>query len=457
MGLPMSSEVVIEVHRLFKSYLIFEKPSHRLWQMLFRGRKNFYREHPVLKGVSFSVHRGETVGLIGRNGSGKSTLLQILCGVLEANAGSCEVKGRVAALLELGAGFNPEFTGRENIFMSGHIFGLTPKQIEERYLQIVEFADIGEYVLQPVKTYSSGMFMRLAFAVIAHVDADILVIDEALAVGDAYFVQKCMRYLRRFKESGGTLLFVSHDSSAVTALCDRAIWLHDGHVRVDAGPKQVTQAYLADMYHSVQGGRLDGVGQAARVKSESSAKEDFVDARRDLVLASNLRNDLEVKVFDSHAEAFGKGGATITSVRFLNEDGNALQWMVGGELVSLLVDVDVLRPIGNVIVGFLLKNKQGQSLFGDNTYLTYAGESLIGEVGEKLTAAFEFRMPILPAGEYAVSVAVSDGSQSSHVIHQWIHEALIVSSHASQVSTGLMGIPMKRIEVRRHADDSVDA
>lgn len=453
----MSSEVAIEVHQLFKSYLIFEKPSHRLWQMLFRGRKNFYREHPVLKGVSFCVRRGETVGLIGRNGSGKSTLLQILCGVLEANAGSCEVKGRVAALLELGAGFNPEFTGRENIFMSGQIFGLTQEQIEARYQQIVEFADIGEYVLQPVKTYSSGMFMRLAFAVIAHVDADILVVDEALAVGDAYFVQKCMRYLRRFKEGGGTLLFVSHDSSAVTALCDRAIWLHDGHVRVDAGPKQVTQAYLADMYHSVQGGRLEGIGQNARAKSENSAEEDFVDARRDLVLASNLRNDLEVKSFDSNSEAFGKGGAAITSVRFLNEEGSALQWMVGGELVSLLVDVDVLRPIGNVIVGFLLKNKQGQSLFGDNTYLTYAGESLIGEVGERLTAEFEFRMPILPAGEYAVSVAVSDGSQSSHIIHQWIHEALIVSSHASQVSTGLVGIPMKRIEISRHAGGSVDA
>ncbi|WP_243039093.1 ABC transporter ATP-binding protein [Dyella sedimenti] len=452
----MSSEVAIEVQQLFKSYLIFEKPSHRLWQMLFRGRKNFYREHPVLKGVSFSVRRGETVGLIGRNGSGKSTLLQILCGVLEANAGSCDVKGRVAALLELGAGFNPEFTGRENIFMSGQIFGLTSEQIEERYQQIIEFADIGEYVLQPVKTYSSGMFMRLAFAVIAHVDADILVIDEALAVGDAYFVQKCMRYLRRFKESGGTLLFVSHDSSAVTALCDRAIWLHDGHVRVDAGPKQVTQAYLADMYHSVQGDRLDGVSQSARIKSERGGREDFVDARRDLVLASNLRNDLEVMAFDSHAEAFGKGGALITSVRFLNEDGNPLQWMVGGELVSLLVDVDILRPICNVIVGFLLKNKQGQSLFGDNTYLTYAGESLVCEAGEKLTAEFEFRMPILPAGEYAVSVAVSDGSQASHIIHQWIHEALIISSHASQVSTGLMGIPMKRIQLIRHSDNSGD-
>lgn len=450
----MSSEIAIEVNQIMKSYLIFEKPSHRLWQMLFRGRRKFYREHAVLTDISFNVRRGETVGLIGRNGAGKSTLLQILCGVLEPNAGSCAVNGRIAALLELGAGFNPEFTGRENIFMSGQIFGLTDEEIENRYQDIVDFADIGEYVLQPVKTYSSGMFMRLAFAVIAHVDAEILVVDEALAVGDAYFVQKCMRFLKRFKEGGGTLLFVSHDSSTVSALCDRAIWLSDGKVRIDADPKTVTQAYLADMYRNTQGADNSLMQGARGIASTIYPQKvgDFVDARRDLVLASNLRNDLEIKPFDNHAESFGKGGAKILSVTLHQSDGSPLLWAVGGEMVSLIVQFQASKPIENVIVGFLVKNKQGQSLFGDNTFLSYMDEPLCCDAGEVMVARFEFRMPILPAGEYAVSVAISEGSQTSHVVHEWIHDALILSSQASQVSTGLVGIPMRSIRVGRKTE-----
>jgi len=450
----MSSEIAIEVNQITKSYLIFEKPSHRLWQMLFRGRRNFYREHAVLRDISFKVGRGETVGLIGRNGAGKSTLLQILCGVLEPNAGSCTVNGRIAALLELGAGFNPEFTGRENIFMSGQIFGLTDEEIENRYQDIVDFADIGEYVLQPVKTYSSGMFMRLAFAVIAHVDAEILVVDEALAVGDAYFVQKCMRFLKRFKERGGTLLFVSHDSSTVSALCDRAIWLSDGKVRIDADPKKVTQAYLADMYRNTQGADNSLMQEARGIASTIDPQKmgDLVDARRDLVLASNLRNDLEITPFDNHAESFGKGGAKILGVTLHQLDGSPLLWAVGGEIVSLIVQFQAKKPIENVIVGFLVKNKQGQSLFGDNTFLSYMDEPLCCIAGEVMVARFEFRMPILPAGEYAVSVAISEGSQASHVVHEWIHDALILSSQASQVSTGLVGIPMRSIRVDRKTE-----
>jgi len=187
-------------------------------------------EFLALNDVSFEVSRGETVGIIGRNGAGKSTLLQIVCGTLKPTSGFIETHGRIAAMLELGAGFNPEFSGRENIFLNGYIVGLTRQQIEARYDAICGFADIGEFIEQPIKTYSAGMAVRLAFAVMAHVDAQILVIDEALAVGDARFVQKCMRFLREFKERG-TLLFVSHDTIAVSSLCDRAIWLDAGRVK----------------------------------------------------------------------------------------------------------------------------------------------------------------------------------------------------------------------------------
>lgn len=406
----------------------------------------------MLRDISFKVGRGETVAIIGRNGSGKSTLLQILCGTLDATSGECKVQGRVAALLELGAGFNPEFTGRENVYMSGQILGLTGEQLAERYDDIVRFADIGEYVDQPVKTYSSGMFMRLAFAVIAHVDADVLVIDEALAVGDAYFVQKCMRYLNSFKAKGGTLLFVSHDSTAVTALCDRAIWLEDGRIRLDADPKKVTEAYLADMYRREQGD--DGIAPLVQARDELASDDgDFADARRELVLHSNIRNDIQIRPFDGSGESFGRGGSRITGVRLLNERGTPLVWSIGGERVSLVIQGVANAAIISPIVGFLVRNKQGLSLFGDNTYLSYLDQPVELRAGEDWYCRFDFRMPILPAGEYAISVAVSDGSQQSHVVHQWIHDALILTSHSSQVSTGLIGVPMRSIVLAAHRTD----
>ncbi|HJY34773.1 MAG TPA: ABC transporter ATP-binding protein, partial [Vicinamibacterales bacterium] len=190
---------------LSKVYQIYELPQHRLWQSLWRGRRRFYREFHALTHVSFDVRRGEVVGIIGRNGSGKSTLLQLICGTLTPSAGQVVARGRIAALLELGAGFNQEFTGRENVYLNGAIMGLTTAEIDARYARIVEFADIGDFLDQPLKTYSTGMVVRLAFAVIAHVDADVLVIDEALAVGDAFFVQKCMRFLRDFMKRGTIL------------------------------------------------------------------------------------------------------------------------------------------------------------------------------------------------------------------------------------------------------------
>lgn len=439
----MSSEVAIDVQGVSKSYYVFDTPAQRLWQMVFRGRKKFFREHHVLENVSFRVGRGETVGVIGRNGAGKSTLLQIICGTLEASTGSVQVNGRVAALLELGAGFNPEFTGRENILMSAQILGLSEQQISERYDAIVAFADIGDHLEQPVKTYSSGMYMRLAFSVIAHVDADVLIVDEALAVGDAYFVQKCMRFLRGFTRKGGTLLFVSHDTTTVTSLCDRAVWIADGTIRMDDKPKKVSQAYLADMYRREQGDDAE----LAQMLSSAGLQdaEEFQDARRDLVISSNLRNDLAISMFDPASDAFGRGGVRICDVRIRDAAGAPLSWMVGGEMVSLEVRFECKAAVHNLIVGFLVRNRQGLSLFGDNTYLTHVEQQVDAEAGQVWGARFAFRMPILPAGEYSVSVAVSEGSQQEHVVHTWMHDALIISSHSSQIATGLVGVPMRSI------------
>ncbi|WP_257967095.1 ABC transporter ATP-binding protein [Klebsiella pneumoniae] len=223
-------EAVIQVKHITKIFRIYNTPKDRIKEFLANlprrvaGAKRIkkHKEFYSLNDVSLTINKGETIGIIGANGAGKSTLLQIICGTLSPTYGNVTVNGRVAALLELGAGFNPDFTGRENIFISASIMGLTDEQIKERFDSIVEFSEIGEFIEQPVKTYSSGMFVRLAFSIIAHVDADILIVDEALSVGDAFFVQKCMRFLRAFMEHG-TVLFVSHDTASIVNLCDRAI------------------------------------------------------------------------------------------------------------------------------------------------------------------------------------------------------------------------------------------
>jgi lipopolysaccharide transport system ATP-binding protein len=448
----MSSEdAAIVLNAVSKEYMVFEKPAHRLWQMLFRGKRRFYRAQEVLKGISFPVRRGETVGLIGRNGSGKSTLLSIICGTLPASSGDVVINGKIAALLELGAGFNPELSGSENLDLCAKIYGLSDQQIAERYDSMVKFADIGEYISQPVKTYSSGMFTRLAFAVVAHVDADILVIDEALAVGDAYFVQKCMRFLAAFRESGGTLLFVSHDMGSVTSLCDRAIWLRDGRVAMDASPKEVSNAYLADLYLAQQGEGERGGSARSDVANDvhvTTPEDEPQDPRRDLLLHSNLRNDLEVFKFASGHD-FGLGGAEITSVQLSGPDGRQVSWVIGGELVRIGITSRALTPMGSPIVGFVLKDRQGQPLFGDNTFLSYMDNPCPLEAGDPFHASFEFRMPILATGTYSISVAVADGTQANHVVHQWLHDAVVVSSHSTSLSTGLMGIPMRSILLER--------
>ena len=239
----MSSDFAIRVNNLSKCYQIYEEPHHRLLQSIFRGRKQFFREFWALHNVSFDVKKGETVGIIGKNGSGKSTLLQLICGIVSPSEGQVEANGRIAALLELGAGFNPEFTGRENVYINAAILGLSKSEIDSRLDDIIAFADIGEFIDQPVKVYSSGMFVRLAFAVVAHVDPDILVVDEALSVGDIAFQNKCMVSLRKMSERGATILFVSHDISTTQLICDRVVWLTGGQVTRIGDPVQVSREY----------------------------------------------------------------------------------------------------------------------------------------------------------------------------------------------------------------------
>lgn len=449
----MSDDIAIKVDGLSKCYQIYDQPRDRLKQFVMprlqglagQTPKQYFREFWALKDVSFEVKKGETVGIIGRNGSGKSTLLQMICGTLNPTSGGIQTNGRIAALLELGSGFNPEFTGRENVYLNANVLGLNRSEIDQHFDEILAFAEIGEFVDQPVKTYSSGMMVRLAFAVIAHVDADILVVDEALAVGDAFFTQKCMRFIRHFQSNGGTLLFVSHDTGAVVNLCSKAILLKQGQVIEEGLPKEVSERYLTTLYEANQAvdGRLGSKFKVSHSQEQTPAEDR--DMREALFNASILRNDIEIFRFNPDLAGFGTGEAKIQSVRLLDQDGASLSWIVGGENVILEVRCLAYKDIVRPIIGFQVKDRLGQTIFADNTYLVYQHNPQPVNQGGELVARFEFRWPILPTGDYSIAVAIADGSQDSHVQHHWLHEALIVRVHASSTCFGLVGIPMKNM------------
>jgi len=439
------SDVAIKVEGLTKVYHLYDEPVDRMKEALHPFRKKYHKDFYALNDVSFEIDKGETVGIIGKNGAGKSTLLKILTGVLSPTHGQISVNGKVLALLELGTGFNPELTGIENIFFNGALLGASREEMDQKLDAILEFADIGNFVHQPVKTYSSGMTVRLAFAVIANMNADVLIVDEALSVGDAFFVQKCMRFLRKFMEQG-TLLFVSHDTGAVVNLCNRAILLQDGNVKLTGSAKEVSEAYHEAIYEEQQGESIDNV------KSDSPEFDfdeiNFRDMRLDFINTTSSRNDVELFRFNPDAPSFGKGGASIESVVLTDKDDKSLSWVVGGEMVTLKIYCKINDDIHSPIVGFQLKDRLGQLVFGDVTCLGDHDSPSRVTCNQIVVATFEFRFPIMPSGHYSISPAIAEGTLDEHVQHIWMHDALMLQVHASSVCFGVIGIPMKRISLR---------
>lgn len=458
-GAGVTETTAIELRNVGKAFLLYNRSEDRLKQFILprlhravgRAPRAYYHEYWAVRDVSLTIRKGDVFGIVGRNGSGKSTLLQMIAGTLAPSRGSITVNGRLAAILELGSGFSPDYTGRENVRFYAGILGLSDAEIEARMAAIEAFADIGEYFEQPLKSYSSGMVVRLAFAVVAHVDADILIIDEALAVGDAFFVQKCMRFLRDFMQKG-TVVFVSHDIGAVVNLCNRAMLLHRGEMKLIASPREVSEVYLEALHdpESLSDREAKVVEDAVAEPAPPPPPLDEkgrVDHRQLLLINSEHRNDIEIVSLNPEAAAFGEGGARIVDVRLMTPEGHNLSWVVGGEIVELVITAEAGRALAGPIIGFYLIDRLGQWLFGDNTYITHARDFLTVEAGARFEARFRFVMPILPAGDYTISPAVAEGTQNANVMHHWVHHALHIKSHASSNIHGLMGVPMLGIKI----------
>jgi len=405
--------------------------------------KQYFNEFWALRDINFDVKKGETLGIIGRNGSGKSTLLQILCGTLAPTCGSYETRGRVSALLELGSGFNPEFSGRDNVYMNASILGLSKEEIDERYESIVEFADIGQFIDQPVKTYSSGMYVRLAFAVAIRVDPDILVVDEALAVGDVFFVQKCMRWMRAFKERG-TLIFVSHDTSAVQNLCKRAIWLVNGQIQKIGPSKDVAEAYL---HYTLQ----ETYGDSAKLNPTVSAFHPSADerctcedAQRDTA-AIDYGAQLSITDNTLSANGWKTGVAEVLSVSLEKLEPGLNGVFMGGEKVRMVIRAKAYDAIERPILGFLVRDRLGQDLFGENTLLFTDLMPRRVKQGQEIRGEFYFKLPMLQNGQYAVMASVADGDLHNNVQHHYLHDALIINVSSSKIRWGVVGIPFESV------------
>jgi lipopolysaccharide transport system ATP-binding protein len=423
----MSSECAIKVSQLVKNYRIYARPIDRVREMFsIRGRK-YHSDFAALADLSFSVEKGETVGIIGPNGSGKSTLLEIICGTSTPTSGDVSVNGRVAALLELGAGFNPAFSGRENVYLNAALLGVSRAEIDERFDKIVEFANIGEFVNHPVSTYSSGMYVRLAFATAINTDPDILIVDEALAVGDIRFQRKCFRRFQEMQDAGKTILFVTHAIDLVQAHCSRAIYLRSGRICSAGLPKAVIQDYLEDLFGSAGESSTQSIpdltgkrsidrktiGDSPRELGEWSHSDPEGASPKTAGRTKTIPAPLEVPAdrcpdqpsYNVNEYRWGDRRAGIFDYQLCGADGIKKVFFDRGEIVRLSVNVFFAEPLEKIIYGFTLKTVDGRTVFGANS----RDRRIVVQdrlAGESIILVFEFACAVVP-GEYFISLGIA--------------------------------------------------
>ncbi len=417
--------IALRATKLSKTYPVDGSPWSRFRQALNPGSRSLDEQGiHALSDVTFTVNKGEAFGIVGTNGSGKSTLLQIVAGILRPSSGEVEVNGRLSALLELGSGFSPEFTGRQNVFLNASILGLTQEETTAKFETIERFAEIGSFIDQPIRTYSSGMVLRLAFAVVAHVDPEVLIVDEALAVGDIAFRQRCMRRIHDLRARGVTILFVSHDTSDVKALCERCLWLERGRVRM-LGPTD------------------EVIGQYLRSAMERDADEGRVD--RGSRVHTSVRNSQDAF---AGKHRFGNGRASVTGIEVSSGDGGPLTEWQGKSLAVVRVRFRASAAVASPIVGYLVRNEKGETIFGTNTARENCPVAAL-EADDEESVDFHLTLPELASGKYFISAAVSEGDMEQFEVCDYIEDALELNNSVPN-SEGYLRLRCQAITVHRH-------
>ena len=403
-------ETAIQVNHVSKIYKLYDRPRDRIREAFSLKRKIYYREHYALQDVSFQVHRGETVGIIGTNGAGKSTILKIITGVLNPTGGEVIVDGRISALLELGAGFNMEYTGIENIYLNGMMIGFSREEIDRKMADILAFADIGEFVHQPVKTYSSGMFVRLAFAVAINIEPEILIVDEALSVGDAFFQVKCYHKFEEFKKQGKTILFVSHDLGSINKYCDRVILLNRGRKVAEGEPKEIV-----DLYKKVLAGENTAEDrEPSEAKPADSALPEAADGKP-------WRESMEL---NPESSSYGNGAAEILDYCAMDEKGRMTNVLSGGENYTVRMKVRFHRHIEEPIFALTIRNKQGTDLCGTNTMYESFNTGTVQD-GDIRVISFTQKMN-LKSDEYLVCLGVTGFSGGDFEVFHRVYDAFMI-------------------------------
>ena len=399
-------KVTIQVKGLEKAYKLYDKPSDRLKEALGFGRKKRYKEHYALKGVDMTIYQGETVGIIGTNGSGKSTILKIITGVLNPTGGSVHVSGRISALLELGAGFNMEYNGIENIYLNGTMIGFSKKEIDAKMDDILNFADIGDYVHQPVKTYSSGMFVRLAFAVAINIEPEILIVDEALSVGDVFFQAKCYHKFEEFKEMGKTIVFVSHDLSSISKYCDRVVLLNQGVKLGEGSPKEMIDAYKQVL-----------VGQYVPAADDHSLLSDKEITAAAAAAAGTVKGEVNPELLE-----YGTKDAMITGYKITDDIGRETSALLKGKECTITMQVHFEHDIEAPIFAFTIKNIKGVEITGTNTMVEKAFLSPV-RAGSDMEITFTQKID-LQGGEYLLSFGVTGFEKEEFQVYHRLYDVI---------------------------------
>lgn len=416
-------DTILEINNLSKVYNLYEKPSDRFKEAIGIGKRKYHTEKRVLENINFTVKKGETVGVIGTNGSGKSTLLKIITGVLTPTSGEVKVNGKVSALLELGAGFNMEYTGIENIFLNGRMMRFTREEMEQKLDAIVSFADIGDYINQPVKTYSSGMFARLAFALAINVEPEILIVDEALSVGDIFFQNKCFRKFEELKKKGVTILFVSHDIESVKAMTSRVLWIEQGKQMMYDEKLLVCNEYAKSILY-----KNNELASDAGKDKEYYEVEKFNLSKCPFIL-KNSANMLNENV-------------EIISCFFEDEDGEPCYDIKSDKIYRLVVIFKSTIEIPDCIVGYVLQSKKGVSIINSNTLVTGEKKNFVVKANTINRVEFEFEFPRLYSDEYIIDCAVATGnSVMDNTMLTWCYGAL--KFMVSSIDSGLAILDVK--------------